>query len=159
MKELLDKLSSYNLFNNFFPGVVFVIILGKFTQYDLIQKDLVTGVFFYYFIGLVIGRVGSVLIEPIFRFFIKYADYKDFISASKNDAKIDLLSEVNNMYRTIVATFFLLSVAKAYELLSISYPSLSNTTSYILIIFIIILFVASYVKQTKYVIQRVEKSK
>ncbi|EKD88152.1 MAG: hypothetical protein ACD_35C00035G0002 [uncultured bacterium] len=55
MKDLVEKISSYNLFNNLFPGVVFVTILGKFTTYDFIQKDLIIGLFFYYFIGLVIS--------------------------------------------------------------------------------------------------------
>ena len=67
MKELIDKLSTYNIFNYLFPGVLFAYILSKVSSYDLIQKDLVTGVFLYYFIGLVISRIGSLFIEPFLK--------------------------------------------------------------------------------------------
>ena len=77
MKELLDKLSSYNIFNYLFPGVLFVVFLSKVSNYDLIQKDIITGAFLYYFIGLVISRVGSLFIEPFLKRikFLKFSDY------------------------------------------------------------------------------------
>ena len=67
MKELLDKLSSYNLFNYLFPGILFVTIAKETTSLDLLQENIITGVFLYYFIGLVISRVGSLLIEPLLK--------------------------------------------------------------------------------------------
>ena len=65
MKEILDKLSSYNLFNYLLPGVLFVVIASKVTRYGFIQDDIVIGVFLYYFIGMVISRFGSLVIEPL----------------------------------------------------------------------------------------------
>src|SRR5690349_3259436 len=105
MKELLDKISSYNVFNYLFPGILFAVILDKFTQYSLIQDDLLRGAFVYYFVGLVISRVGSLVIEPFLKkiSFLKFADYGAFVQAEKTDPKIETLSEVNNMYRTLVA--------------------------------------------------------
>ena len=60
MKDILSKLSSYNLFNYLFPGILFVIVIGKVTHYSLIQQDVIIGVFLYYFIGLVVSRFGSI---------------------------------------------------------------------------------------------------
>ena len=68
MKEILDKLSSYNLFNYLLPGVIFVVIANKVTHYDFIQDDIVIGAFLYYFIGMVISRFGSLAIEPILKY-------------------------------------------------------------------------------------------
>ena len=110
MKDILSKLSSYNLFNYLFPGIVFVIAAGKLTHYSLIQQDIVIGVFLYYFIGLVVSRFGSLVIEPILRktSFLRFANYGDFVAASKKDEKLELLSEVNNTYRTLCSLFTLL---------------------------------------------------
>src|SRR3989344_7954495 len=102
MKDILDKITSYNLFNYLLPGVLFVAILDKFTSYSLTQENLLIGAFVYYFIGLVISRFGSLIVEPFLKSvsFLKFADYVDFVSASKIDSKIEDFSEVNNMYRT-----------------------------------------------------------
>lgn len=111
MKELLDKLSSYNIFNYLLPGILFSVIASNTTELDLIQKDLFVGVFVYYFVGLVISRFGSLLVEPLLKKtnFLKFADYKEFIRASEKDKKIEVLSEANNMYRTFISTFLLLA--------------------------------------------------
>ena len=100
MVDLLSKISSYDLFNYLLTGIIFVILADSFTRYSFIQQDIAIGLFLYYFIGLVISRVGSLAIEPLLKriAFLKFADYKDFISASEKDKKIELLSEVNNTY-------------------------------------------------------------
>jgi hypothetical protein len=65
MKEILDKLSSYNLFNYLLPGIIFVVLASEITRYSFIHDDIVIGAFLYYFIGLVISRFGSLAIEPL----------------------------------------------------------------------------------------------
>ena len=99
MKDILDKLTSYNIFNYLFPGVLFVIIAKATTDYNFVQEDNLLGAFLYYFIGMTISRFGSVIIEPLFKKIklVKYRDYKEFIDASKKDSKIELLLEVNNV--------------------------------------------------------------
>ncbi len=116
MKDLLSKLSSYNLFNYLLPGIIFVVLAKDLCNYSFIQQDIVIGVFLYYFIGLVISRFGSLVIEPLLRHvsFLKFADYKDFVAASKIDEKIELFSEVNNTYRTLCSLFILLGLLKIY---------------------------------------------
>ena len=65
MKELLDKISSYNLFNYLLPGILFVCISKQFTDYDFIQDNDFIGAFLYYFIGMVISRFGSLCLSPL----------------------------------------------------------------------------------------------
>jgi predicted membrane channel-forming protein YqfA (hemolysin III family) len=81
MKDILDKLSSYNIFNYLLPGTIFVFVLKKFTGFDLIQSDTLIGGFLYYFIGMIISRCGSVFIEPFLQWtkFVKFEEYKDYI--------------------------------------------------------------------------------
>lgn len=158
MSELLNKLSSYNLFNYLLPGVLFAALSGHVTKYSFIQEDIVTGVFVYYFIGLVISRVGSLVIEPLLKWgrFLKFADYKDFVSASKEDQKLEVLSETNNMYRTITSLFLLLFLLKLYERMTNKYSFLNDWNTYILIGVLLIMFLFSYRKQTKYITSRIE---
>ena len=67
MSDFLNKLSSYNLFNNLLPGILFVVLLNHFTQYRILQDNLLLSVFYYYFIGLTISRISSITIEPFLK--------------------------------------------------------------------------------------------
>lgn len=157
MKEILEKLSSYNLFNYLLPGIVFVVLEKKFVGYDLTQEDTLTGAFLYYFIGMVISRVGSVIIEPILKkiSFLKFADYKNFVIASQKDAKIEILSEANNTYRTINSMLFTLFIFKIYHSIEIKLNIENNITNCILLFFILLMFLFAYRKQTKYITDRI----
>lgn len=157
MKDLLDKLSSYNIFNYLLPGIIFVVISKELTPYSFIQGDLILGVFVYYFIGLIISRVGSLIIEPICikTGFIKYANYKKYLQASKKDQKIEILLEVNNMYRTIFSTLLLVLILKSYGMLVVKYQFPKELSEYILIILSSLLFIYSYRKQTQYIVKRI----
>ncbi|MBX2977434.1 MAG: hypothetical protein KF721_15010 [Ignavibacteriaceae bacterium] len=157
MKDLLEKLSSYNLFNNLFPGIIFVIATNKLTNYNFAQDNLILGVFLYYFIGLVINRIGSLLIEPLLKkiSFVKFVEYNKYVIASQKDATIIILSEINNMYRTICALFVVIIILKVYEKFESIIIGLSNWRIEILILILLLLFLFSYRKQTKYIHERV----
>jgi hypothetical protein len=160
MKELLDKLSSYNIFNYLLPGVVFVVILSKVTSYDFVQNDLIVGVFLYYFIGLIVSRIGSVVIEPILKksSFVHFAEYSTFISASKVDSKIEILSEVNNMYRTICSLLLLEIIFIFYEKAATFLPLPQKFGPISLLVAVLVLFLFSYKKQTNYITKRIESN-
>jgi hypothetical protein len=119
MNTLLEKLSSYNLLNNLLPGVVFCYVTTEITGYKLVQKNVLIGLFLYYTIGLIIGRIGSLFIEPILKHFSPVSKYDDFVNASKIDKKIELLSETNNIYRTITSLIVALFITKGYNSLEI----------------------------------------
>lgn len=161
MKELLDKLSSYNIFNNLLPGIVFVVFSEGFLSHSFLQDNLVVGVFLYYFIGLVISRIGSLIFEPFLKkiSFVTFANYKDFVTASKVDTKLELLSEVNNMYRTFVALFATLLIARLYEWAESVCPTLKQATPIVAVVIILLVFLVSYAKQTTYIRKRIEANK
>lgn len=158
LKELLSKLSSYNLFNYLLPGVIFVAVASKVTRYSFIQEDIVIGLFLYYFIGLVISRFGSIVIEPILRgvSFLKFADYNDFVAASKKDEKIEVLSEANNTYRTLCSLFILLLLLKGYERIEDRFVFLKDYGGMIVLALLLVMFLFAYRKQTLYIIKRIK---
>ncbi|CAA6806550.1 MAG: Unknown protein [uncultured Sulfurovum sp.] len=156
MEKLLEKLTSYNLFNYLLPGIIFSVLLEKTTSYSIIHKDIIIEAFLAYFLGLIISRVSSVIVEPLLKKikFVKFADYKDFVLASESDKKIELLSESNNMYRVFISLFFILMIIVLYE--KLLQDILMGYTSYIVIIGLLILFLFSYKKQTSYITRRIE---
>lgn len=158
MKDILEKIGAYNLFNFLLPGVLFAVILEQITPYSIAHENLAIGAFIYYFTGLVISRFGSLIIEPFLKkiLFLRFAPYKDFVSASKNDSKIELLSQENNMYRTFVALFVLLIFAKIYEFASVKFSILNEQVVLLAVVIMLIGFLLSYRKQTSYITKRIE---
>ena len=158
MKDLLDKLSSYNIFNYLLPGIVFVAAADTLTNFSFVQKDIVIGVFVYYFIGLVISRVGSLILEPLLKAvrFLNFSEYSAFVAASKSDVKLEVLSEVNNMYRTFSAAFMLLLLLMGYEKAVSAFPALAQRAGTVLALALLAMFVLSYRKQTAYITKRIE---
>lgn len=161
MKELLDKLSSYNIFNYLLPGVLFATLVDALTSLHVLQKDIVVGVFVYYFLGSVVSRIGSLFVEPLLRKIgvITYAPYEDYVRATKIDPKLEVLSEANNMYRTICSLMLCIGVVVLYDLASIRWPILHSIASSVLIIGLFALFLLSYRKQTTYITKRIEANK
>lgn len=157
MNHLLDKISSYNIVNYLLPGALFAVFATRLTAFNLLQSDVVTGAFTYYFIGLVISRVGSLLVEPALKKLgvVKFAPYEDFVTASAADSKLEILSEVNNMYRTLASMTLCLLAAMAVDTILASVPRLHSVFVYVLVILLAILFVLSYRKQTGYISKRI----
>jgi predicted histidine transporter YuiF (NhaC family) len=160
MSEILDKISSYNIFNYLLPGTLFAVIADKYSSYSFIQDNTLIAVFSYYFIGLVISRFGSLLIEPLLKKirFLKFAEYNKYVIASKDDKKLEVLSEVNNMYRTLCSLFVSLLALMAFDWLAGIYSALRINAPYGIVIGLIVLFLFSYRKQTSYIAKRVNSA-
>ena len=161
MEKIIDKISTYNLFNYLLPGVLFVVLAKSFLFIDFTQGDIVLDVFIYYFVGLVISRFGSLVVETLLKAvkFLKFAKHEDFVTASKNDPKLEVLSQENNTYRTFIAMFVLLLLSKLYFYIRTLYSFMQNWDFYILISLLLIMFLYSYRKQTAYIFKRINSTK
>lgn len=162
MKDLLDKLSSYNVFNYLFPGVIFAAAGTSLTSYALLMNDMVVGLFVYYFYGLAISRFGSLVLEPIFKKtrFVRFAPYDDFVAASKEDEKLALMLEENNMHRTLSSMLLCLLFLLFTDLVvRHGFDSISPICAFTLVLLLLFsLFSFSYRKQTGYIRSCVERS-
>lgn len=160
MKEVLDKISSYNLFNYLFPGVLFAVAAKEFTRYTFFNDDIIANAFVAYFIGLVISRFGSLVLEPLLKWltFVRFTSYTSYVAASEKDPKIELLSEANNTYRTLTALCILLLFLKVWEILEYQVSIFRLYGPYVLIVILLITFLFSYKKQTEYITKRVKAS-
>ncbi len=160
MKELIEKITTYNIFNHLLPGALFAVFAERITAHKIVQADLVTGVFIYYFIGMVISRLGSLCFEPFAkRFkFVNFVNYSDFVEASKVDAKLEPLSEANNTYRTMCSLFATLIALKLYDVLSANIGISISVNIYIMLFSLLVLFAFSFRKQSEYIAKRVAAS-
>jgi len=156
MDSILNKISSYNIFNYILPSVIFTVIIENITVYKILTSKIEIDFFIVYFIGLIISRFGSLIIEPLLKkiSFIKFSEYKDYISASKEDKNIEILSEANNMYRTFISLFLIVILIKIYSLYAVPYEI--TISSVLAILFLMFLF--AYKKQTSYIVKRIERN-
>lgn len=161
MDKILEKISSYNIFNYLFPGIVFCVVCDKYFSIPLLQETIVDGIFLYYFVGLVISRIGSVFIEPTMKKLglLEFSEYSDFVQASKTDSKIEILSEANNMYRTILSMIVIIGLTVLCNEGLQQWPEYTTHVKYILIGLLLVIFLFSYVKQTNYITKRVLANK
>ncbi|BBM57710.1 hypothetical protein JMUB4039_1690 [Leptotrichia trevisanii] len=158
MEAFFNLLSSYEFFNNLFPGIIFsyffILQENNFFKNNI---ELYEKLFIYYFIGLIINRIGSLLLEPTLKKLkiIEFADYLKFLEAEKMDNKITMLLLVNNMYRSFVVVFLLCFF---WLIFKNKFLLCTSSLEPLIILFLLLLFFYSYKKQTEYIRQRVEKN-
>jgi len=163
LESIINKISSYNIFNYLFSGIIFVVLIkyldniNLYLDFSILYLNVIN-LFILYFIGLTISRVGSLIIEPFYRkYIIKFADYSDFIKVEKIDKKLNILFEQNNIYRTFTSLFLILIVFHFIKKCDLNVCIfLKMSYKEILIIFLFILYAISYYKQTKYITNRIK---
>jgi hypothetical protein len=123
----------------------------------LIPQDIISALFFYYFIGMIISRIGSLVVEKILRKIkiINFACYNDFIKASKKDTFLKIMSETNNIYRTIISLVLSLSAIKLYAYIEKIFCVYSIIKYIICAVLLVIIFLFAYRKQTNMIKERV----
>jgi len=174
-KNFLEKISSYNIFNNFFPGLIFCYLVKRFTRFSFEAEEVWVTLFIYYFWGMMISRMGSIIIEKILSKilvknkvknikepFINMAPYNQYCEASEKKSFIKILSETNNTYRTMISVMFSVIIVKLYDFLLVDWiNSMGEIMGFVIQIMFLFfagcLFIVSYRKQTNYVRWNVER--
>jgi len=159
MEDVLKKVSQYQLFNYLLSGAIFVAALNKTTDIHLSGSDAIVSFFIYYFIGMVISRIGSLIVEPTLKLLgiVKFKTHNEYVQAAVVDPKLDTLSQENNTYRTLIATFIMYMGAYLCAKHFNTWPHLHPTVSLMIgALLLIVLFVFAYHKQTKYITSRIE---
>ena len=90
---------------------------------------------------------------------VKFSEYSDFINAVKSDPKIEILSETNNMYRSVLSALLLLCFVVIGKSIIEIFDSLESYIKYAILPILVVLLGFSYKKQTSYIVKRIEASK
>ena len=154
MEKLIDKLDSYHLFNYLVPGFLFIILSKNIMNINIYNNGIVEMAFIAYFIGIIISRIGSLFVSKILD--KRNADYGDYLKASKTDSKIESLLQERNMYRTLCSMLIVLILFKVLYDLIILFNIDKKIVMYLLYIALIFLFIKSYDKQNKYLVNRIK---
>ena len=160
MDGLLGKISSYKIFNYLLPGSLFAVVADAVTAYRLHPGRHRCRAF-----SLLFHRAGGQshrIPGRRARFwravrFVNFVDYRKFAEVSKADPKINVLSETNNMYRTLCALFLLLLLVVLFDRFAPSLPWLVYGSPYIAGVAFVIMFLFAYRKQTAYIVERVNR--
>lgn len=157
MEEIINKLSSYNLFNYLFPGAI-VSILAKRLNLLEYPDDLVAQLLWFYFVGLVVSRIGSVVLEPLMRrcSFVKYEEYTKYLRACEADSKLEIMVEVANTYRTLAAAFAILPAAICYMWLATKVGISMDWQQRIIVVLMFVIFAVSFRKQVRFIAKRIQ---
>jgi len=167
--QIFGKITSYNIFNNLFPGITFCSALSRLTRFNITADSILEQLFVWYFVGVIISRIGSIFVEGLLKKikvkgkpYLVFAEYKEYTEASKSNPFIETLSEANNTYRTIISLLICTGIVYLYDTLLydmvVEYCAFLNYIVAIIVwIFLIILFIISYKKQTNYIKKQVEK--
>lgn len=169
MEEILSKLSNYGLLNNLFPGVVFNFILCKIIKIDILENiSVIEKIIMCYSIGMVISRIGSLIVKPILEKLgiVRFSNYNDYINASEKDKDIKSLSEVNDMYRNMLSLFLILTFVSLLKLILVNEVivflkyTMIHISTYLYqysSLGLVILFLLAYRKQTNFITKRIER--
>ncbi|MBQ3513630.1 MAG: hypothetical protein IJA32_07515 [Lachnospiraceae bacterium] len=156
MNNVIEKLDSYQIMTNLLPGAFFGMALRFFFELSLPTGNIGEEILVYYFMGFVINRIGSLIVKPILEKmkFIQEAPYTDYLKAVKVDTKLDILSETNNYFRSTLTCFVLLPIVGIMRMLIENVSWIGSCWKNLAIVFLIVLFLFSYRKQTDIVKRR-----
>jgi len=157
---IIEKLEAYHIFNYILPGALFGFLLEQMTTRTIFTEDLLLNVLIVYFAGMILSRLGSVIVEPILKAirFVKYADYESYVKAEKSDPKLITLVQENNVFRTLSATFGILILMKLETSLQTIEPTIKPYFDWGWPILLFVLFVFSFRKQSSYIMRRVNST-
>lgn len=157
MNDLISKISSYDLFNNLVPGAIFAFMLNLLDLFHLPASSVVVDLVFYYFLGLIVSRIGSIILDPVLHAvgLLKKPDYNDFIRASERDPKIAVLLESRNLFRTVLSLVLVTLVAYVYKHTAPSLALSPVSQNIILLVALAALFLFAYLKQSGFIERRV----
>ena len=161
IESLVEKVSAYSIFNFLLPGVIFATTFELITQFTVFTGNIIVDIVITYFTGMVLSRIGSLVVEPIFKSIriIKFAQYEDYLTAEKKDSKLITLLQENNIYRNMTTVFLTLLIVKIGMPIQQNFPNFHLYFNWVWPIALLFLFAISYRKQTAYIHKRITTNK
>lgn len=163
--SISEKITSYNLFNNLLPGAIFCVLADRCTRLGFATSNILEQLFLWYFVGMIISRIGSIFVEEILRKIkvIEFAEHNQYTLAAEKNPYIKMMSEINNTYRTVIALLCCFGAVYAFDvflwdLIKQKFANADRWVVAIALLFLIIVFICSYRKQTGYIKKEVEKT-
>ena len=170
LNTVITKLGTYHILANLIPGAFFGFALDFLFGITLPLGNVGEYIVGYYFVGLIIGRISSLVTKRVFTRekgakktlptqFIEYAPYSEYMAAEESTQKLTALSDMNECYRALLTSVWMLPVVYGFYSLAQKWSWLSRHWMWVAIVLLFGLFLWSYKEQTKYIRRRVENVK
>lgn len=158
--KLLEKISSYQVLNYLIPGSIMCVLLKWVAGIDLLSFSTIENVIICYFLGMVNGRIASLVLFPLLNNVgvVKEAPYEQYVEAEKVDSKVQVLSDVNVLFRSLANAMLLILLAYGLEKIIGRCMWLMNNINWLTIIGLFVLFLFSIKKQTEFVTKRINET-
>lgn len=161
LKIIIERVSNYELLNNIIPGSIYVILTEKLTSFKIQTGDFWQDIIVFYFGGLVIGRIGSLVVERFLKWSKKtqFEPHSDYVKAENKNKLVRELSTINNMYRTYTAVAMCLAFTVIFNHLWALLEKCDWSKSVMYLVgcgLLVVIFGKSYIKQTEYISSRVK---
>ena len=169
LNTIIAKLGTYHILANLIPGAFFGFTLNFLFGITLPLGSIGEYIVGYYFVGLIIGRISSLVTKRVFTRvkgsektlptqFIEYALYSDYMKAEESTPKLTSLSDMNECYRSLLTCVWMLPVVVGSHWLVQRWHWLSTHWAWVVVILLFALFLWSYKEQTRFIKERVENA-
>lgn len=158
MEKLIDKISSYNILNNLIPGGIFIWLCSVLNIFTYSTTNIFKELVVYYFCGMTVSRVGSLVIETI-SLKVKAISYRKktyYVQAEAHDSKLQELLAISNLYRTTSGMLFTIMIMKLCLILFSCFQISLELIYWMLIISLFVIYILSFYKQNKHIVSRVD---
>ena len=160
MENLVNSISKYQLAINLIPGYIFAILLQRCAHIALLEGDVLQDAFVSYFFGLIIGRIGSIVVEGLMDRYNKTyksaPDYDIKVKAERIDPKIEKLDRQCTIYRNCCAGCCCVIIGILINCLFGDGLYISSGKYILIFLILTLLLVVAMAKQCNYINQRIE---
>lgn len=161
MGEAFNKITIYEFFNVLFPGVLLgaysmeLFGIEFYSNNNMVFQTIIV-LCLAYFLGLVVSRLGSLLVEPIAKKTGLIRWNEKYYRAEEKDSKLPTLLKDFNMYRSIISLAFLIFAITVFRCLFYESMQWQELIFRLMVsIAVLIIFLLSYRKQSILIERRV----
>lgn len=149
INSLFNKLSAYQLLSLMLPGASLLGTMKFVFSIDIkVDENIWWFLLASYVMGIIISRIGSLLVEEIFKKLELIEGYNvgNYIAKRKEDDMVETLLSFANLYRSLCALSILLIIVTIVE----GYSLCDYWLYYLLEVVLLLLFGFSFYKQYNY---------
>lgn len=158
MDKIFEALNHYDIVTCLIPGMVFCQLTDWIYGTRLIEGNSITLMIISYVLGIVVGRIGSVIIEPICedtKIIVK-ADYERWRKAASQCEEVKTLTTKSTVYRSWIALMLIQIILLFIFPLSAFAADIGRCNLFFGQFIVFVLLILSYRKQIDYVRKRVD---
>ena len=149
INSLFNKLSAYQLLSLMLPGASLLGTLKFIFTIDIkVNENIWWFLLASYVVGIILSRIGSLLIEEVFKKmgFIKGYNVGNYIAKRKEDDMVETLLSFANLYRSFCALSILMIIVTMVK----GYGFCDYWHYFLLEVLLLLLFAFSFCKQYNY---------